>query len=247
MIAKIDVSSDEYKSELAKTVKFSDKVNAQFGYVYNPDPEINESVQMGLTRNKMIYGKRFCPCFMVIGETKEEQKDADNRICPCKPAIEKEIPEQGYCHCGIFCTPEYAKQHKQEEIIDKVTHTHSRGLTKEECEILLKKEQLDGDELESLLEAKNLGFINFTLVDVREWMEWQQMRIVGTDALVPTTSFYEALSQIEDKKEEPIVLYCLTGSRSNYCMNAMKQMGYTQISNLTYGIVSFHGDKESGG
>jgi hypothetical protein len=104
---------------------------------------------------------------MVIGETKEEQKEADNRICPCKPAIEKEIPEQGHCHCGIFCTPEYASQHKQEEVIDKVTHTHSRGLTKEECEILLKKEQLDGDELESLLEAKNLGFINFTLVDVR--------------------------------------------------------------------------------
>ena len=243
---KLEAKVEEYKLELEKTVKFSDKVNEQFGYVYNPDPEINESVHMGLTRNKMIYGKRFCPCFMVIGETKEEQKEADNRICPCKPAIEKEIPQQGHCHCGIFCTPEYAAQHKQEEVIDKVTHTHSRGLTKEECEILLKKEQLDGDELESLLEAKNLGFINFTLVDVREWMEWQQMRIVGTDALVPTTSFYEALSQIEDKKEEAIIVYCLTGSRSNYCMNAMKQMGYAQVSNLTYGIVSFHGDKESG-
>ncbi len=246
MITKIDVNSHEYKTELEKTVKFTDKVNAQFGFVYNPDPEINESVQMGLARNKMIYGKRYCPCFMVIGETKEEQKEADNRICPCKPAIEKEIPENGLCHCGIFCTAEYAQQHKKEEIIDEVTHTHSRGLTKEECEILLKKEQLDGDELEALLEARELGFINFTLVDVREWMEWQQMRIVGTDVLVPTTSFYEALSQIEDKKDEPVILYCLTGSRSNYCMMVMKQNGYSHVCNLTYGIVSFHGERESG-
>ena len=246
MIAKIDVNSHEYKTELEKTVKFTDKVNAQFGFVYNPDSEINESVQMGLARNKMIYGKRYCPCFMVIGETKEEQKEADNRICPCKPALEREIPENGLCHCGIFCTPEYAAQHKKEEIIDEVTHTHSRGLTKEECEILLKKEQLDGDELEALLEARELGFINFTLVDVREWMEWQQMRIVGTDVLVPTTSFYEALSQIEDKKDEPIILYCLTGSRSNYCMMVMKQSGYNHVCNLTYGIVSFHGARESG-
>jgi ferredoxin-thioredoxin reductase catalytic subunit/rhodanese-related sulfurtransferase len=246
MIKKIDINSDEYKRELEKTIKFTNDVNAQFGFVYNPDPEINESVQMGLARNKMIYGKRYCPCFMVQGETKEEQIEADNRICPCKPALEKEIPENGLCHCGIFCTPEFSKQHKKEEIIDEVTHTHSRGLTKEECEMLLQKEQLDGDELEALLEAKNLGFINFTLVDVREWMEWQQMRIVGTDVLVPTTSFYEALSQIEDKKEEPIILYCLTGSRSNYCMMVMKQSGYSHVCNLTYGIVSFHGDKESG-
>ncbi|MCH9813743.1 MAG: sulfurtransferase [Epsilonproteobacteria bacterium] len=246
MIAKIDVNSEAYQTELEKTRIFTDKVNAQFGFVYNPDPEINESVQMGLTRNKMIYGKRFCPCFMVIGETKEEQKAADNRICPCKPALEKEIPEQGYCHCGIFCTEEYATKHKLEEEIDTVTHTHSRGLSKEECEVLLQKEQLDSDELESLLEAKTLGFIDFTLVDVREWMEWYQMRIVGTDVLIPTTSFYESLSQIEAKKSEPIIVYCLTGSRSNYCMNAMKQMGFSQVSNLTYGIVSYHGEKENG-
>jgi ferredoxin-thioredoxin reductase catalytic subunit/rhodanese-related sulfurtransferase len=246
MMVKIDVESQEYKDEFAKTEKFVEKVYKQFNFLPNPNNEVNESVAMGLTRNKMIYGKRYCPCFMVIGETKEEQKAADNRVCPCKPAIEKEIPEQGYCHCGIFCSPEYVAEHCKDEEIDEVTHTHSRGLKKEECEILLKKEQLDGDELESLLEARSIGFIEFTLVDVREWMEWVQMRIVGTDALVPTTAFYEALSKIEDKKDIPVIVYCLTGSRSNYCMNVMKEMGYAQVSNLTYGIVSFHGNKESG-
>jgi ferredoxin-thioredoxin reductase catalytic subunit len=110
---KIDMESQEFKDEMEKTKKFTDKVCEVKGWVYNPNDDVNEGVSMGLARNKLIYNKRFCPCFMVIGETKEERKEADNRICPCTPAIEKEIPEDGKCHCGIFCTPEYAKNNKQ--------------------------------------------------------------------------------------------------------------------------------------
>ncbi len=113
MMIKIDMESQEFKDEMVKTKEFTDKVCASKGWVYNPNEDVNEGVTMGLARNKMIYNKRFCPCFMVIGETKEERKEADNRICPCKPAIEKEIPEDGKCHCGIFCTPEYAQNNDQ--------------------------------------------------------------------------------------------------------------------------------------
>ena len=45
---------------------------------------------------------------MVIEEN-GKHKSADDRICPCKPAIKEELPEKGVCHCGIFCTKEYAK------------------------------------------------------------------------------------------------------------------------------------------
>lgn len=246
MIKKIDVQSEEYQYQLEKTIRFTDKVINQFNFAYHPDPEITESIQQGLTRNKMIYDKYYCPCFMVQGETAEERKAADNRICPCKPALEKEIPGQGYCHCGIFCTPEYADTHSKEMEIEKVVHTHSRGLSKEECALLLQKPQLDSDEIESLLEARELGFINFQLVDVREWMEWVSQRIVGTDHLVPTTSFYDALEKIKPFKDEPIVLYCFTGSRSAYCQQVMKQLGFKQVSNFTYGIISYKGATESG-
>ncbi len=109
---EIDMSSQEFLDELEKTKKFTDKVCKQFGWVYNPNEEVNEGIIMGLTRHKLMYGKRFCPCFMVIEED-GKFKSADDRICPCKPAIEKEIPEMGKCHCGIFCTPEYAKTHKE--------------------------------------------------------------------------------------------------------------------------------------
>ncbi len=246
MIQKIDMNSVEFKEELEKTQKFTNKVCDSQGWVYNPIEDINEGVTMGLARNKIIYNKRYCPCFMVIGETKEERKKAENRVCPCKPAIEKEIPEEGKCHCGIFCTPEYAKANAIEEEAEIVAHTHSRGLTKEECETILNHEQLDGDEIISLLEARELGMIEFNLVDVREWMEWNQQRIVGTDYLVPTTSFYNQLDQIENQKEKPTILYCLTGSRSAYCQNVMKDMGWKQVSNYTRGIISYQGKMTSG-
>lgn len=243
---KIDMESEEFKLELEKTKTFTDKVCDNFGWVYNPNQDVNEGVTMGLARNKIIYNKRYCPCFMVIGETKEERKAANNRICPCKPAIEKEIPEDGACHCGIFVTPEYAKEHGAEDSAVETAHNHSRGLTQQECLSLLAKEQLDTDEMKALLEARKLNMVDFLLVDVREWMEWNDKRIIGTDYLIPTTSFYQQVDKIEQYKDKPIILYCFTGSRSAYCQNVLKDMGYKHISNYTQGIITYDGEVESG-
>ena len=242
----VDINSLEFQAELEKTWTFVEKVNSSFGWVQNPNEDVNEGVAMGLARNKMMYGKRFCPCFMVIGETKEEQKLADNRICPCKPAIEKEIPEDGLCHCGIFCTPEYAQAQQQTDKIEEVVHQHSRGLSQEEAEILLQKEQLDGDEVEALIEARLLKMIDFILLDVRELMEYKMGHIAGTDILIPTSSFYAEIEQLNAKKERPILVYCHSGSRSYQVQHAMKSLGFKQVSNLQYGIISFSGEIQKG-
>jgi len=244
---QIDMNSDEFQAQLEKTWNFVGKVNKQFGWVQNPNEEVNEGVAMGLARNKLIYGKQFCPCFMVEGETKEEQKAADNRICPCKPAIEKEIPEDGLCHCGIFCTPEYAEAQAQHDEIEEVVHTHSKGLTKEQAEVLLKEEQLDGDELEALIEARKLEMINFTLVDTREFMEFQMGHIIGTDKLVPTSQFYAKVEEeLADKKSEQIIVYCHSGSRSFQVQHAMKGLGFEKVGNLRLGIIGFSGETQRG-
>jgi len=114
MMKNIDMNSEEFAAEFKKTDKFTDKVCSTFGFDYHPEDEMKVTIQQGLTRNKLLYGKRFCPCFMVLGATKEERKKEDNRICPCKPALETEIPQDGKCHCGIFCTPEHAKELSQQ-------------------------------------------------------------------------------------------------------------------------------------
>jgi ferredoxin-thioredoxin reductase catalytic subunit/rhodanese-related sulfurtransferase len=235
-LKKVDPQSPEFQEELAKTIKFTDKVVAQFGFVYNPDVEINESVQFGLTRNKMIYNKRYCPCFFVTGNKEED------RICPCKPALEHEIPDDGHCHCGIFCTPEFAAANKKEEALEEAAHAHTRGLSKDECESLLSKNQIDADELAALLEARELGTISFRLVDTREWMEWNNGHIKGTDALCPTTSFYDAVKQIEIDKTTPVVVYCHSGSRSAYCQQVLRDMKFASVANLQFGIVSYRGE-----
>ncbi|OQX58769.1 MAG: sulfurtransferase [Helicobacteraceae bacterium 4484_230] len=237
-IKKIDINSDEFQAELEKTIRFTDKVIEQFGWAYNPDAEINEGIQLGLTRNKMMHGKRYCPCFFITGNKEED------RICPCPPAIEKEIPEDGVCHCQIYCTPEYAARHAKEEEIEEVVHQHSRGLTTDECEMLLEKSQLDGDELHALIEARELGMISFKLVDVREYMEWQMGHIKGADVLVPTSSFFDTLGEAKLSKDDSIILYCHVGSRSAHCQRILNDMGYAKVGNLTYGIVSYGGEIE---
>ncbi len=240
-IIKIDMNSPEFQTELEKTIKFTDKVCESRGWVYNPQEEVNEGVQMGLARNKMMYGKRFCPCFMVE-EVDGKPQSVDNRICPCKPAIENEIPETGVCHCGIFCTPEFAAAKKTELGMEEAVHTHSRGLTQEECQAILEKDELDGDEVAALIEARELGMVDFVLVDVREHMEWQMGHIKGADKLVPTSSFYYALEEAKLNKDDHIIVYCHVGSRSAHVARIMRDMGYTKVGNLTYGIVSYGGE-----
>ena len=240
---KIDMNSPEFQAELEKTIKFTDKVNAQFGWVYNPQEDVNEGVQMGLARNKMMYKKRFCPCFMV-DTTGEKPKSVDDRVCPCKPAIEKEIPEDGVCHCGIFCTPEFAATKRVELGMEEVSHNHSRGLTQEECELLVNKAELDADELVSLLEARDLNMVNFKLVDVREYMEWQMGHIKGADKLIPTSSFFQTLEEAKLAKDENIIVYCHVGSRSAHVARILADNGYSKIGNLTNGIVSYSGEIE---
>jgi ferredoxin-thioredoxin reductase catalytic subunit/rhodanese-related sulfurtransferase len=241
-IIKIDMNSPEFQAELEKTVKFTDKVINQFGWEYNPQGEINEGVQLGLARNKIMYGKRFCPCFMVE-VVDEKPRSVEDRICPCKPALEHEIPEDGVCHCQIFCTPEYAAAKRVELGMEEAVHTHSRGLTKEECQALVNQSEIDGDELIALMEARALGMVEFKLVDVREHMEWQMGHIKGADKLVPTSSFFQTLDDAKLDKNENIILYCHVGSRSAHCARILTDMGYTKIGNLTHGIVSYPGEK----
>jgi len=239
-IIKIDMNSPEFQAELEKTIKFTDKVVNQFNWAYNPHVEINEGVQMGLARNKMMYNKRFCPCYMVE-EVDGVYKSSDNRLCPCAPAIEKEIPQEGVCHCQIFCTPEYAASLTKSEEIETVTHQHSRGLSTQECEFLLQICNIDTDELTSLLEARELKMVNFKVIDVREWMEWQSGRIEGVDILIPTSTFFQTLNEAGLNNDDNIIVYCHVGSRSSHCQRILTDMGFTKVSNLVHGIVGYNG------
>lgn len=99
----VDMESAEFLAELEKTKVFTDKVVNSKSLHYNPDEQVNIGIQEGLTRNKLAYGKRYCPCFLVLGDKEQD------RICPCKPGMNEELPRDGHCHCGIFCSKEFVE------------------------------------------------------------------------------------------------------------------------------------------
>jgi ferredoxin-thioredoxin reductase catalytic subunit/rhodanese-related sulfurtransferase len=232
----IDINSAEFQNELIKTEEFANKVVKQFNWKFNPDEAVVERIIKGLTNNKLLHGKRYCPCFV-------PQFTKEDRICPCKPAIEKEIPEDGVCHCGIFCTEKYANKALQKEEHHEVQEIN--GFSKAQVEEILAKSQLTGEELELLLKARDEGMVKFKLLDVREPFEWQMGRIKGADFLVPTSNFYAELEKVMSHKDEPWILYCHVGSRSAYVQRVLaSQEGFPHIGNLTYGIAAYRGEIE---
>jgi ferredoxin-thioredoxin reductase catalytic subunit/rhodanese-related sulfurtransferase len=239
----VDVNSPEFQQEFLKTEKFAHKTIEQFGWKFNPDEEVVERVLKGLTNNKILYGKRFCPCFPV------EEKDgkfvsSDNRLCPCPQAIEYEIPNEGVCHCGIFCSEEYALENKEK---NNEKTLKIEGLDKKEIENILNKDQISGEELEILLKARDEGLADFELIDIREPFEHQMMRIKGTDKLLPISRVQYDLEEWMKLKDKRIIIYCHVGSRSGYLQKILyRQLGFEKVGNLTYGIADYFGEIEKG-
>lgn len=110
---------------------------------------------------------------------------------------------------------------------------------------LLKQHDINSEELEILLQAREEGEADFLLVDVREDMEFEMGHIKGVDMLKPTSSFqqwaHDFLTQTKDKK---VVLTCRTGSRSGQVQNVFMQHGHTGVINHYGGIVTYRGEIE---
>jgi ferredoxin-thioredoxin reductase catalytic subunit/rhodanese-related sulfurtransferase len=235
---KAVLQSEGFQIELKKTRRFAEKVRERMGFLQNPEPSENERIYIGLTNNKIIKGKRYCPCFVVEGNTKEERKKANNRICPCKPALQKEIPKTGKCYCGIFCTAEYIDNYEKIDV--DIIEGHS-NLTFEKLNPLFEKEVISSIELVDLLNGRNKGLVNFILIDVREIIENNSKMIIGMDRLIPTSNLGNGLDKISDKKDGNIVVYCHSGARSARVQEIMKSIGFKTVINLGGGIVSYGG------
>ncbi|MFZ4714344.1 MAG: ferredoxin-thioredoxin reductase catalytic domain-containing protein [Bacteriovoracaceae bacterium] len=73
--------------------------NQKSGTTTHPDPEVTESVVLGLSKNLDDLGKPLCPCRFYPNKTEEIK----NRtwICPCD-----DMQIYKYCHCLLFTTKE---------------------------------------------------------------------------------------------------------------------------------------------
>ncbi|GAA4406333.1 adenylyltransferase/sulfurtransferase MoeZ [Tsukamurella soli] len=78
----------------------------------------------------------------------------------------------------------------------------------------------------------------FELVDVREPVEWDIVRIDGAK-LVPKSAFETGAGLGQISADKPIVLYCKTGIRSAEVLAAVHKAGYNDATHLQGGILAW--------
>ena len=74
------------------------------------------------------------------------------------------------------------------------------------------------------------------LVDVRETNEYTEIRIPGS-LLVPLSAFAERYEELP--KDKPLVMQCRSGARSAKAAEYLLANGYSDVSNLTGGILAW--------
>ncbi len=79
----------------------------------------------------------------------------------------------------------------------------------------------------------------FVLIDVREPHEHEEFNVGGE--LIPVGRIPIALPGLEARKEEEIVVYCRSGSRSGVAKVLMERKGFKNVRNLTGGMMAWVG------
>ena len=78
---------------------------------------------------------------------------------------------------------------------------------------------------------------SFTLIDVREQHEHDEFNIGGT--LIPLSTLPHILDTLEDKKDSELVMYCRSGARSASAQQFLLQNGFTNVKNMTGGVLEW--------
>lgn len=93
--------------------------------------------------------------------------------------------------------------------------------------------EVDPTALADALKAKNPPF----LIDVREPDEYESGHIAGALS-IPLRALPDRLSEVP--KDRPVVVYCRSGHRSGMAQAFLEQQGYTNITSMTGGVLSWH-------
>ncbi|RZK90697.1 MAG: rhodanese-like domain-containing protein [Hymenobacter sp.] len=79
-----------------------------------------------------------------------------------------------------------------------------------------------------------------TIIDVREPWEVEESRIPGSENIslgtLPTK-----LDDLEDLKNQEIIVHCKSGARSSAAKAFLTQQGFTNVRNLEGGMLAYNG------
>ncbi|PSR52270.1 NADH oxidase [Adhaeribacter arboris] len=94
-------------------------------------------------------------------------------------------------------------------------------------------EDITTDELKKRLAAGEKPFI----VDVREPHEYEEFNIGALN--IPLGSLPQHLEELEEHKDEEIILHCRSGARSGNAKAYLQQQGFEKVRNLLGGMLAW--------
>lgn len=72
------------------------------------------------------------------------------------------------------------------------------------------------------------------LIDVREAWEYEEFNIGASN--LPLSTFLSFIPELEEWKDEEIIVHCKMGGRSMQAVAIMEQMGFKNVKNVTGGM-----------
>lgn len=98
------------------------------------------------------------------------------------------------------------------------------------------------NDLIKMLADRSDKKIDFLLIDVREYHEYEDRRIDGVDELKPLSRFRDWTEEFFNTNiNKQIVFTCRSGNRSGQVTQIFRQNGHTQVMNHIGGIISYGG------
>ncbi len=75
------------------------------------------------------------------------------------------------------------------------------------------------------------------LIDVREEYEYEADNIEGL--LIPLADLPHRIEEIEDWRDEEVLVHCRSGKRSETAQHYMENQGFTNVRNVIGGILAY--------
>ncbi|WP_040827245.1 adenylyltransferase/sulfurtransferase MoeZ [Nocardia jiangxiensis] len=123
---------------------------------------------------------------------------------------------------------------ERQPITELIDYDAFCGVVSEEGQAAAAGSTITARELKDMLDAGK----DVAIVDVREPVEWDIVRIEGAQ-LIPKDRILSGAALAELPQNRPIVLHCKTGIRSAEALAALKQAGFADATHLQGGIIAW--------
>lgn len=77
----------------------------------------------------------------------------------------------------------------------------------------------------------------FVFIDVREQHEYDEFNLNAK--LIPLGNIQTSLDDLEDHKNDEIIIHCRSGARSGMAQQILQQVGFTNVRNVIGGVLAW--------